>query len=246
MTDIFKSVLTNLNDTEIDLLGPRYDYVKNIKTPAELGMSPAGNKIAQNISGLMNYVSLLVSGDSPASKNSGKPLGNKYFLKLGGKCTDKDTNQKVERSIYINNIPDGNIPFISSGMGVNFTSFKGLVPGAISNIDKIKPTQIMQAFFTENEPECRLVNLETIDSNNNKKIEGGYLTTIDIQNMSPCWFSNKRNPITNNICRETFSNLNDAYKNHETYSEEYNKLYFAVSSIFILYLIIKLANNRLK
>lgn len=243
---MFKTVLTDLNGVENTLFGDKYDYVKNIKTPAELGMSSSGSRISQNIAGLINYVSLLVSGISPASKNGGKPLGNKYFLKVGGTCIDKDTKQEVERSIYINNTPDGNIPFISSGLGVNFTSFKGLVPGTISNVDKIKPMQIMQSFLAGENQECQSVTLETIDSNNNKINKSGYLTTIDIQNMSPCWFLDKKNPINNQSCRETFSNLIDVYSDYKPYNEKYNNFYFMISSTFILYLIIKMMNNRSK
>lgn len=242
--DVFKNVLTDLDSVEKNLFGDKYDYVKNIKTPSELGMSSSGSRISQNVSGLINYVSLLVSGQSPASKNNGKPLGNKYFFKVGGTCTDKATQKDVERSIYVNNIPDGDIPFISSGLGVNFSVFKGLIPGTISNTNRIKPMQILQSFFAGDNQECQSVTLETIGSDNVSKKQSGYLTTIDIQNMSPCWFPNKKNPITKNTCRETFSNLNDAY--NEPYYDEYNNLYLTVSGIFILYLIIKITNNRIK
>jgi hypothetical protein len=243
-TNIFKNVLTNLNEVETNLFGDnKYDYVANIKTPNELKMGESGNKIAQNISGLISYVQLLVSGNSNASKNNSQPLGNKYFLKVGGNCIDKDSNKEVERSIYINNIPDGSIPFISQAMGVNFTSLKGLVPGAIGSINNIKPAQILQSFSLGDMPTCQAIELETINSQNTKSKSTAYLTTVDIENMSPCWFPNKINPITNNQCRETFSNLKNAYN---IYDENYNNLYLTISSIFLLYLIIKLANNRLK
>ena len=31
--------------------------------------------------------------------------------------------------IYVNNVPNGSIPFLSSAMGSNFSTFRGLVPG---------------------------------------------------------------------------------------------------------------------
>ena len=35
------------------------------------------------------------------------------------------------------------------------------------------------------------------------------MTLIDIQNMDPCIFQDKKNPITGAQCRETFTNLKD-------------------------------------
>ena len=86
---------------------------------------------------------MLVSGGGKASA-TGQPLGNKFFLKTGGKCTDKSTGQDVDRYIYINNVPVGNIPFISSGAGVNFSEFKGLIPGTISNLNAFNPIKVRQ------------------------------------------------------------------------------------------------------
>jgi hypothetical protein len=249
MTNIFKNVLGDLNSVEQSLFGESYDYVTNIKTPNELGMSSSGSKIANNVSGLINYIELLVSGGGRASKSS-KPLGNKFFLKTGGKCKDVDTKKEVERSIYVNNVPDGDIPFISSGLGVNFTSFRGLVPGTISNVNRIKPFQILQSFLAGNTPDCKSVNLETIDANNKSTNKNGYLTLVELKNMSPCWFLNGKNPITKKGCRQTFTNINNSYDDYasyseyESYDEEYNKLYITVLSVFMAYLILKITKNR--
>lgn len=255
MTNIFKNVLGDLTKVEQSIFGESYDYVQNIKTPNELGMNSSGSKIATNVSGLINYIELLVSGGGRASK-TGKPLGNKFFMKTGGKCKDVDTNRQVERSIYINNVPDGDIPFISSGLGgVNFTSFRGLVPGTISNVNRIKPFQILQSFFGGNPPDCKSVVLETINANNASTNTSAYLTLVELQNMSSCWFPNGKNPITNKGCKQTFANINnsydgddeyESYSEYESYDEEYNKLYITVLSVFMAYLILKITKNRLK
>ena len=47
--------------------------------------------------------------------------------------------------------------------------------------------------------------MQTIDVNNNKSSETHFVTVADIQNMDPCSFSNRRNPITNRKCSEAFS-----------------------------------------
>ena len=94
MTDVFQEVLTDAKGVEEKLLGPDYPYYKNIKTPKEIGMSSKGSLTAlgNDINGLIQYVELLVSGNSKASA-TGKPLGNKFFLQTGAKCVDTTTKQ---------------------------------------------------------------------------------------------------------------------------------------------------------
>ena len=43
-----------------------------------------------------------------ASKVNG-PMGNKFFLKTGAKCKDTQSGKKVDRFMYVNNVPDGQI-----------------------------------------------------------------------------------------------------------------------------------------
>ena len=107
--NIFQQVLNDAQGVQEQLLGPTYPYYKNIKTPSQIGMSDRGTiqQMGQNIVGLTNYVSLLVSGNSKASATGG-PLGNKFFLQTGGKCIDKSvdgSNNQVDRYIYVNNVP---------------------------------------------------------------------------------------------------------------------------------------------
>jgi hypothetical protein len=224
---------------EEKLIGPSYPYYKNIKMPNEIGMSDKGTlkALGKDIEGLIEYVNLLVTGKSKASA-TGKPLGNKFFLKTGAKCMDPSDNQ-VERYIYINNVPQGNIPFISSGMGVNFSEFKGLIPGAMGNLGVINPFAILQSFLSGSTPPCQELTMETIDTNNNKSSETHYVTLVDIKNMDPCSFSDKKNPITNNKCKETFYS-GGAYNSEEIPfpDDPFVQAYFAglgCVGIYILY-----------
>ena len=70
-------------------LGPSYEYWKNIKQPGQMGMSPAFtlDALSADVTGLLSYVEVLVTGSGNASK-TGKPLGNKFFLKTNGKCRE--------------------------------------------------------------------------------------------------------------------------------------------------------------
>jgi hypothetical protein len=217
MSNLFQEVLTDAKGVEERLLGPTYPYYKNIKTPTNIGMSDKGTiqQMSKNIEGLIEYVELLVTGDSKASTTGG-PLGNKFFLKTGAKCAAIDscsdpnnasTCQQVDRYIYVDNVPSGNIPFISSGLGVNFSEFKGLIPGAMGNLNVLNPFAIMRAFLSGSTPPCQQITMQTITTDNIKSSETYYVTLADIQSMDPCIFSNKKNPVNGKNCRETFQNL---------------------------------------
>ena len=190
--------------------GDDYPYYKYIKSPDDLDMSSKGSLkvLGKDIDGLIEYVNVLVTGKSKASA-TGKPLGNKFFIKTGAKCQATDTGEETDRYVYINNVPMGNIPFISSGMGTNFSEFRGLIPGTISNLNAFNPAGLFQAFLEGSTPDCQKITMEIIDIDNNITTESQYVTTVDIRNMDPCSFRNKINPVTNKHCKETFENLED-------------------------------------
>jgi hypothetical protein len=219
-SSFFDKSLNDLKGLEEELLGPDYPYHKMIKSPSELGMSGDGGSIGNNISGLIAYSDLLVSGQSKASV-TGRPLGEKFFLKTGAKCKDKQTNQSVPRSLYFNTIPDGSIPFISSGLGKQFTSFEGLIPGTMSDMSRINPLGIFQAFMLGNQPECQALTMPVVDNQNVEKTETAYVLTSDIRNIPPCWFKDGRNPVTNETCKEAFTTLNSKHSSTDTNSNTY-------------------------
>jgi len=210
MSGFFQDVMGNLDDVQQKLLGPDYKYFKQIKTPTELGVSSEGglNHLSKDVSALIAYVELLVAGTGDAS-STGQPLGNKFFLKTGAKCkvvsNDSTNGSVVDRYNYVNNVPDGNIPFISSGLGgVEFTAFRGLIPGAISSAAEINPFALFQAFQMGSTPDCQSVTMETIDADNNVSSATNYVATIDLKNMPGSWFPNKRNAVTGQTSREAF------------------------------------------
>jgi hypothetical protein len=193
---------------ELDkILGPSYDYSGHVKSPTEMGMSSAGNfpTLADDIGGLLGYVDLLVGGqcslgtcaskrlnnaDGSYAGEYGKPLGNQFFLDTPVKCKDIATKEEVTRSIYVNNIPDGQIPIVSDvGNGASFDDFKGIMPGIMSNIAQIKPMQILMAFVTGTSTACQAVTMPTMDVNDNPGTDRRYITNTDISVMPISWFS---------------------------------------------------------
>ena len=251
--NLFQRAANDPQALQEELLGPTYKYTDFIKNPAELGMSSKGTikALGKDIDGLVSYIELLVVGDSNASKTGG-PLGNKFFLRTGGKCMDTNTSQEVDRYIYVNNVPQGDIPFLSSSAGMNFNSMRGLVPGAMGNLSAFNPFAILGAFAAGATPDCQEVTLETVDANNNSSTETHFVTKADIKQMNPCNFkdtADKKNPVTGVKCREGFSAMtarssliNDRYPNIQ--KDPISQAYIASLGVFGIFIIYKMMYNK--
>ena len=245
MTNFFEKAKDSAKDLEESLLGPDYKYYEYIKAPAAMGMSSEGSisAISYDLAGLINYVTLLSAGGGGASK-TGAPLGNKFFLPTGAKCKDKASGEDVTRSLYVNNVPDGSIPFITSGMGVRMDSMKGLIPGTLSNLAQINPMQIFGAFMEGTTPECQAITMETINVNNEKKNETAFVTTNDIANMNANWFPGGKNPVTG---REGFTTMGTGTGTGTGTGVDYSvmpndvyaKLYYSSLGLLLLYIFMR-------
>jgi len=236
MSNFFEKAKDDVKNLEKELLGPDYNYVSFIKNPDQLGMSPDGSisQLVTNVSGLINYVELLSTGDGKASTIGG-PLGDSFFLTTGAKCKDTDTGNLVTRSIWVNNIPNGKIPFITSALnGAKFTTFEGLVPGVLGNLAAIHPMQMFQAFTSGSNPDCKLVTKPTRNENNVNGTGSGYLTMEDIQIMGT----------------DGFTTLNDMKNKEEDKSvmpeDEMVKLYYGALGLLGLYIFIRLFKRKQK
>ena len=231
------------------MLGESYNYASQIKLPAEIGMSSDGNlsALGRDINGLTEYIGALVAGGSKATK--APYLGDKYFLKTNAQCKATDTGEIVDRYIYINNVPSGNIPFISGAMGVNFSEFRGLIPGVMSQLNNFDPSTIINAFTEGATPDCIPISLQTVDLNNSTSMGTNYVTTVDLGNMDPCDFPNGRNIVTNQQCRQAFTNMGKGSgnnKNEYSYINKYdyiNNLYLLSLSTIALYIIYRITNK---
>lgn len=196
MADVKKE--DGVNDLQDRILGPDYDYTRRVKGPYQMGMSPRGTwaQLGKNINGLLGYMTLMVSGscDGPldvgkCASTIGRPLGNKFFVDTPLKCTDKDSRKKVKRSLYINNVPDGSIPFITEISNVRFSEMKGLLPGIMSNVAQINPLQILLSFVSGPTSTCQKITMETIDAEDRRGVETAYVLNKDIELMNPDWFT---------------------------------------------------------
>ena len=196
MADVKKK--DGVNNLQDRILGPDYDYTRRVKSPYQMGMSPRGTwgQLGDNINGLLGYMTLMVSGSCGGPIDSGecastigKPLGNKFFVDTPLKCTDKETREKVTRSLYINNVPDGSIPFITEISNIRFSGLEGLIPGIMSNIAQINPLQILLSFVSGPTSTCQKITMQTIDSEDRIGVETAYVLNKDIELMNPEWFT---------------------------------------------------------
>jgi hypothetical protein len=237
MSNFFSDVMTDMKGMEQNLLGPDYLYWKRILKPSDIGMSSEGNfgALTNNVNGLIDYVEVLVSGN--AGSTTGGALGDKFFLKTGGQCTDIESGNKVDRYIYINNVPNGNIPFISSGLGgTDFTEFEGLIPGLLGDLGKLNPLNLFKSFMMGDNPDCMSVTLETIrpvvDADLNDTgmdISGNqtqFVAVADVKNMDPCIFPDKKNPADPSLtCTETFTTRMDASSSSEDENDIFGSIF---------------------
>lgn len=184
-----------------------------------------------------------------------RPLGDRVFIKTPGKCRpvkyepglvktaeeyksvsakapykvlEKDEAMSVDRYVFIDHIPTGEIP----GVG-NLAEFRGLVPGLIGNILQINPAKMISAFTQPPEPPCVYLDTQTITFQRNSddstywnenqkkhklKNEGQWVAISDLANVNPCSFKNSsingkkfsKNPYNPNFdpdCGEGFQTL---------------------------------------
>ena len=231
-----------------------FPYKDYIKPPEELGISSRGDvgTLINDIGGLINYIKVLTEGKGTAVRGN-ETLGNRYFFKTGAKCKDVKNDEEKDRYLYIDNVPAG--------------SEKGLLPGLVQSITRIKPEKLFDVFSKNPDNSCAAITLQTIDQNLRKSRETRYLNKADIKAINSCLWSNKTNPISgtrggdcsgepqDGVCdgcvRETYANLSDMnfvnstnYGNYENDSAIHDKyILTALMFTFFLLICLKLKKN---
>ena len=215
---------------------PKYNYGAFINSPDEMGMTTTVDgwgidTIGDNFGGLIPYIELLVSGTTNASKAVGlrnndlkhQPLGNAYIYPSGLTCKDpRNPTQDISAMMYMNNVPLGNIPFLSSFTG-DLKELRGLVPGVFEDLNGFNPREFMYAMEVNSSDTCIMVQLPitniTEDGNNyeSSKPPTEYSPLFPMFRrfaslIDPCLFHPvngvRTNPVTNAICSGGMANAN--------------------------------------
>jgi len=82
-----------------------------------------------------------------------------------------------------------------------------------SGMDAFNPSTIINGFTAGSMPSCSAIAMETVDVNNTVGSETRHVADVDIRSIDPCLFKNKKNPISNDGCIETFITTNTFPKN---------------------------------
>lgn len=145
----------------------------------------------------------------------------------------------VNRWIYVNNIPDGSIPFIASGAdGRTFNDLRGLIPGALGNLGALNPVQLFNGFTAGTYPPCSEITLQTVDNDNVTRSEKHHVALVEMVEMNPCMFPARVNPASGKSCRnsEGFDGMSVSSNNNSEESRDkektpdiYNQQYTLVS-----------------
>lgn len=205
---------------EENLIGPSYDYASYISPPSELGVKSKGSisQIKTNYVAMGEYFKLILSGKSRASKEGsqfsndgnikgdGRVLGPSFFIDTFAKCNPVEkvngnfvTNKKkkVQRSIYYNFKPTGDILIANAG-----GDLRGMFPGILSNLDMITPGKMINSVFQGGTPPCYQVRMPVFPSegNNYAKTQVRYVSKDDLNNVNECAFviDNEKSGATKN------------------------------------------------
>tara|TARA_Y100000780_G_C13694281_1_gene420781 strand:+ start:5049 stop:5801 length:753 start_codon:yes stop_codon:yes gene_type:complete len=242
--NFFNDVVTDMDKLEEEFLGPDYNYIKFINSPDDLGMSSDGSMKAlkNDVEGIVSYVELLISGSGRGSK-TGKPLGDRFFLKTGGQCKDYKTGKLVQRDMYIDNVPDGTIPGLSEITGMKFDEFKGFIPGIFSNLDAINPLKMFSAFMEGEHPICAEVSLPVIDKNNNTSKQSGHIPITELKELSSSYVTPEmRDALNKSVNKEGFVNLDEISnliynkKENSLKQDAFSNIYLISISLLLLYI----------
>ena len=155
------------------VLGPSFDYLKQIQSPAAKGVSSAGtmDQVFTNTGAIGGYVNDLIAGPPGG-------FGNQVFSDTGGKCRlpgtidpktklDNKDGEVVHRWTWVNNKMGA-----TDAAGVLGTSFQsavegngmdGIVPGIGGDIASMNPLKIMNAMVLDGIPPCQAFTCPVTD-----------------------------------------------------------------------------------
>jgi len=148
-----------------------------------------------------------------SNKEGAKQITEDEATKLKNALNDQKKKRDEERAkekkivnrwIYVNNIPDGSIPFIASGAdGRTFQDLRGLIPGALGNLGALSPVQLFNGFTAGTYPDCAEITLQEVDNDNVRRNETRHVALVEMVEMNPCQFPGRVNPASGKSCRNS-------------------------------------------
>jgi hypothetical protein len=201
------SVWSNLSTSETDILGPTYSYADSIPGPSTLGVGTSGSfsQLGANASAVSTYVDALITGDPP--------LGNQFFVNTGGTCTAPDGSVKP-RYNYINNMSSGTADVPASMKEIG-SSFNGLIPGILGDIEGLNPLHLFTALTVDASPQCACYKCDVttgsqyqfLTPNLSPDLQSGNCTQVDSSFCSNSGVESFSNPETSTVIPTVLAGL---------------------------------------
>jgi len=141
------------------VLGPSYDYLSTIQSPAEKGVSNAGtiDQVFTNTGAIAGYVNNLLLGPK---------VGNQMFSDTGGTCKAPN-GSIVPRWTWINNKlgSDDAVGVLGPSFqrAVGGSGIDGIIPGAGGDIAALNPLKVMNALVLDASPPCKAYSCPVTD-----------------------------------------------------------------------------------
>jgi hypothetical protein len=176
-------------------LGPSFDYLQTIQSPADKRVGSAGTmeQVGTNASAIFGYVDNLIVGPK---------VGNQFFKDTGGMCRlagtkDKEGNdtgdgEVVPRFSYTNNKLGGDDAAAVLGdsfqKAVGGSGFDGIIPGAGGDLAAMNPLKIMNGLVLDGVPPCSAFTCPVTDIRTgvNQGNETRFISPQLEFNISPC------------------------------------------------------------
>ena len=172
------------------VLGPSFDYLQTIQSPAQKGVSSDGSfdQVSTNIGAVSGYVNNLIVGPK---------VGSQFFRDTGGYCKAPG-GSVVKRSTFVNNYLGGDdaagILGPSFQRAVQGSGLDGIVPGIGGDLASMNPLKIMNGLVADGIPPCKAFTCPVVDTN-------GGINTSDTQFLTPQLELNMGLPPPNPGCR---------------------------------------------
>lgn len=228
-----------------NFLGEDFDYIGAFNNPRDCSPGPcmgeSGDKIMDNLKGTVKYGNALLfhsdSNDNRRVQKNPGVLGNKYFIDSGVDCKTPE-GDTVSRHIYVDNRPTGNVPFINQLVG-NGGLPKGLIPGLLSNVERLNPVKLLNALVPEvgEAAKCKERTVTEIrqrdDGSTYSEEVKVYMTDKDYEEVEP--FSSIHGDIVDD---------KDVYNYSKMPDDKLVQLYLSTLTIAGMYIVLKLINKK--
>jgi hypothetical protein len=165
------------------VLGPSFDYLGTIQSPAKKGVSSAGtmDQVFTNTAAIGGYVNNLLLGPK---------VGNQLFSDTGGTCKAPN-GSIVSRWTWVNNKLGS-----KDAAGILGTSFQeavggdgldGIIPGAGGDIASMNPLKVMNALVLDGSPPCKAFTCPVTDKYGVDRGEETHFMSPSLElNMNGC------------------------------------------------------------